>query len=488
MVTWYLYSLLGSRPATVKPSDGDSSQSSKRDTTRQTRSASPLPLAPASGAEGSGKGFDPEVSQEKHTGSSKLFSVFRKTKQKKPGSSNSAHAKEVPVESQKLAKKQDKPTTIVEARVEENSERPRRKVADQVQLFNKKDSAVIPEEKVTLTSASERRETRSASPADLKSPKKSEAKLDQDEEKASPSKWSIFRAKFHRSRSLSPEPTSEENKTPEVQVNGKHPLEATNISTRENVGTETSSEDKGKVTDRIKLYNERNEDLRNEQSAKKSKDKSSTVDSTSMENDVKRKEKGKERSRDKVSTSEGSKDAKGDRNNPQKTAKKESKSWNPFKRIGRRDSGADLLDSDDKGALGVDEDRVEELTEQEVASTSDNDAVKLLSVTPRTEKKLDGDSSPNEGNASGGEDQPDFGGPGPEIRLPSSGSVPVGDNVASASSNGGQEPVVSGVSVRDQVQKMQVSAHTSPFTVRRSLSHSSHLRYVAVLVLMVGIR
>lgn len=167
-----------------------------------------------------------------------------------------------------------------------------------------------------------------------------------------------------------------------------------------------------------------------------------------------------------------------------RSTKKEAKSWNPFKRshkTERRGRNADLLETDGSSTLGVDIDQVDKLREQEIASTTDEaTTVELLSVTQQSDKVNQDGALAAFGGASlssdGGTDEVDFGGPGPEIRFPASGQVPPGDVVVTAGSGTAHEPVKPSTSVRDQVQKIQVSKEMSPPAARRSLSLSSHLR------------
>ena len=464
--------------------------STKRDE-RQTRSASPPSVT---SGQTSAKTSGIKSGQEKQASSSGWRSVFRKKKSESP--EDLLATEEKVKETQNYSKQQIKSEgASIEGRTEGKEDKPQSNVLHQIKCYNDKDTAIKPEKKLATAKVRDKRETRSVSPVAMKSPTKgSEAKPGREDTKAtSPSRWSVIRSKFRRSRSVSPEGVKEkQKKSSKGQDNTKHPLEtATSAKSREDVGEEES---KSKVSDHIKQYNRRDESVmdaharKNDSKIDKAEaivlDSSSTPEKESGKSKgkfkAKAKDKGKKKKEEKVDNEAEEKQSK-------KAVKKESR-WGIFKKPHKgkeqvtESDGVDQLDSPDgRGAFGVESSLVDKLREQELASASGAGNVELLSVAQKSEK-LDNDNpraaSPEGASSSGvpdGVDDTDFGGPGPEIRPSSSGQVLSGE-VVSAGSSAGHEPVKPSTSVRDQVQKIQVTTEMPSPSILRSMSLSTPMR------------
>jgi len=426
---------------------------------RETKSASPPPPTNVSG-QPSGK----NAGQEKHSGSSRLRNLFRKK------------AKPAKVESQDISEEKENksegglPAAVVEGQTEEDEDETKRNVMDQIKLYNKKDSAVKPNERLEPNATGkEKRETRSASPGTAMPAESSEGNVDQEEKKTGLSKW--VRPKKQRARSSSPEGLKsgkEDEKSPgKPQAINKHPLEsvATAVEDIEEV------ENKLNVSDRIKKYNDHQKFTGSPSSATDNKIrdvKPDGVATSSHSGEEKKKDKSKVKS--KGSEKKEGKENKTEEKNSKKGAKKE---WNIFKRIGRHDSSSDLLDSDGGETLGVESSEADTLKEQELAS--DGATVKLISVTHNTEE-LDEVSSAATDNArvckdSTGDERDSSPSPPPGVDLASPD-----DKLVSLGTSDAPGPMKPSVSVHAHIRKIQVNNSAPSPVVRRSLSVSSQMR------------
>ena len=435
---------------------GPSVSSSAERNSRQTKSASPPPLSNSGGGQSTGK----STGQEKHSGSSKLRNLFRK----KPKVVKVA-SEDVTSEKEKKEKESEGglPASAVEGPTDEAKDEPKRNVMDQIKRYNEKDSAVKPNEKLAPCAAEkEKRETRSASPSAATSAKASEVKVDQEEKKTGLSKW--MRSKKQHVRSSSPEvlkSDKEEKSIAKNQANDhRHPLEPVARS----VGDVEECE-KFNVSDRVKQYSEQQKLIggpafATDRQSKTDKPEGIAISSHDSEE---KKEKGKIKS--KGNEKEG-KDNKTEGKNPKKGTKKE---WNIFKRIGRRDSSSDMLDSNGKEVLGVDSSEANTLKEQELAS--DEAAVKLISVTRNTEgvDEVDSAAGVRDCKDSTGDERESSSPPCLDELLPDDKCVGSG----TGSGPGSMKPRVS---VHDQIRKMQVNTSVPSPVVRRSLSVSTQMR------------